>query len=351
MTSQFGVKVRRHPDYPNLHLFAYDQIESPKGHPVVIASRGTILDADADWRVVCRPFDRFFNHGEGYAQPVDWGSARVYVKEDGSLLNMFWYDGAWRVATKGSPGAAGQVGDNPFTFSDLFWAVFNGMYGTLPDPVYRDMTFMFELCSKYNRVVVRHPEDRLALLGVRKNSTGEEFDPHIWQGKYEAVAYYNLSSVDDIQRTFEDMDPLAQEGYVVCDGNFRRIKVKHPDYVAIHHLKESTSKKRFLDIARTGEQSEFLAHFPEYREEYAEVEGRYLALVSHLEEVWSQVAHYPADQQKEFALALKSKKCRASGTLFQLRKAQQRGDTSVTIRRILAVSSMGGLLKVLGYKD
>lgn len=44
-------------------------------------------------RVVCRPFDKFFNSKEAghKKEPVDWTSARVYEKVDGSLIKCYFY--------------------------------------------------------------------------------------------------------------------------------------------------------------------------------------------------------------------------------------------------------------------
>lgn len=61
---ELGIKCKRHPRYPNLILFVYDQIDSPKVHPIVRSARGHILDEDNNWEHVCRPFDRFLNWGE-----------------------------------------------------------------------------------------------------------------------------------------------------------------------------------------------------------------------------------------------------------------------------------------------
>ena len=44
-------------------ILDYDQIESPKTHPIVIECRSLIL-AYPEFDVVSRKYDRFFNYGE-----------------------------------------------------------------------------------------------------------------------------------------------------------------------------------------------------------------------------------------------------------------------------------------------
>ena len=40
-------------------------------NPIVQQARGIILDEAKDWKVVARPYDKFFNLGEGNAAPID----------------------------------------------------------------------------------------------------------------------------------------------------------------------------------------------------------------------------------------------------------------------------------------
>lgn len=50
-------------------------------------------------RIVCRPFDKFFNSGEPdhKREPMDWATARVYEKLDGSLIKAYFYKVTGRI--------------------------------------------------------------------------------------------------------------------------------------------------------------------------------------------------------------------------------------------------------------
>ena len=48
------------------------------------------------------------------------------------------------------------------------------------------------------------------------------------------VRSFPLQGWVDIMATFSDMNPLAQEGYVIVDHLFRRHKCRRPGYVAWH---------------------------------------------------------------------------------------------------------------------
>lgn len=344
-----GIKCKRHPRYPNLVLFVYDQIESPKTHFIVRSARGHILDEDNNWEHVCRPFDRFLNWGEAVdagALTPDLSKSVVFKKEDGSLLNMWFYRDEWHVSTKGSPDAGGQVGDNPFTFAELFWRVWNDKGLFVPNPVEEELTFSFELCTLHNRVVCSQSEERIVLLGVRENRDGVELDPR--ECEYENIEVckcYPLNTLQDMEQTFKELPALEMEGYVVAeflpDGRVIRCKVKHPGYLAIHHLKEGNSKKRLLELIRAGEEEEFLSYFPEYRPQFDEIRGKFEALVTELETAWE--TNRGIENQKEFALKVKD--LRMSGVIFNVRRM------GGTIRGRLADVPIDNLALTIGLKE
>jgi hypothetical protein len=349
LESRLGIKSKRHPRFPNLVLFVYDQIESPKLDPIVRSSRGHILDEEFNWDHVCRPFDRFLNWGEGVEQGVavpDIGSSVVFKKEDGSLLNMWFYRDEWHVSTKGSPDAGGQVGDNPFTFAELFWRVWNDKGLFVPPVTEEQFTFSFELCTLYNRVICSQPEERIVLLGARVNDSGREVEPEEWEDDgLEVCKLYDLGSFKEIWDTFDDLKPLDMEGYVVAqflpDGRVLRAKVKHPLYLSIHHLKEGNSKKRLLELIRHGEEREFLIYFPEYGPQFDEIRGKFELLVGKLETAWE--THRGIMDQKEFALQVKD--IPMSGVIFNVRRL------GGTIRGRLAEVPIDNLALAIGLKE
>jgi hypothetical protein len=112
------------------------------------------------------------------------------------------------------------------------------------------------------------------------------------------------------------MDPLDQEGYVIVDAAFNRIKVKHPGYVALHHLRDNLTPKGIMDVVRKGETGEVLASFPEWQDEFDRVRRAYDWLVERITLRWLISRGQPT--QKDFALAVKD--FPYSGVLFALRK-------------------------------
>ena len=130
---------------------------------------------------------------------------------------------------------------------------------------------MFELTSPHNRVVVRYPETSLCHIGTRDNRTFVECDMDIGVRKPQEFALNTLEDcIDNAKRLNYD-----NEGYVIVDRFYNRVKVKSPLYVALSHLSQGvTTHSNVLEIIKQNEQDEFLAYFPEFQEVFTDVMDR-----------------------------------------------------------------------------
>ena len=329
-----------------LVLFKYDQIASPMGERICQEARGLILDSEDNWNVVSMGFTKFFNHGEPNAAEIDWSTATVQGKIDGSLLTVFFYGNRWHVQTTGTIFASGQVNGLDMTFKDLFWKTWEEE--GYPNPVSffdRDFCFMFELTTPFNRVVVPHKTCRLTLLAIKNKLTLQEVSikPIILESNIQGVRSFALQSMDEVIESFQTIDPLYNEGYVVVDAQFNRVKVKHPGYLALHRLKGegvSPTPKRILELVRMGEQSEILTYFPEWTESFRAIESKYNTLVVDLLADYERIKDLP--DQKSFAL--EAVKTRCSGALFACRRG-------TPIRQFLADIQIKNVLEMLKVAD
>jgi len=85
----------------DLTLFNYSPEVQYAGdwNPFELMSRGLILSRSGE--VVARPFDKFFNYGEGGQFPTH-PLVSVTEKMDGSLGILYRHDGLHKIATRGS---------------------------------------------------------------------------------------------------------------------------------------------------------------------------------------------------------------------------------------------------------
>jgi len=311
LSAEYGIFSKQHNDYPDLYQFTYDQISSSKikDHPMVRESRGIILDRANDWKVISRPFDRFFNWGEDVIDggTFDWSSFVAQEKIDGSLMILYHYAGKWNVATKGSPAANGSVGDHPFTFAELFWETFHKQAYSTTANLDPRATYLFELTSKYNRIVTTQLSNngKLTLIGVRDNETGVEFPVNLYRECFDVVRSFPMTTIEEILIAAKELDPSQQEGFVLVDKNFNRIKVKSEKYVLIHHLKHCLNDIRIIELIRTGEDSELFAYFPDLKIRFDEIKSCVNKTEHHLDYLWDSIIveeKWLDKTQKEFAL-------------------------------------------------
>lgn len=232
------------------------------------------------------------------------------------------------------------MNDTAMTFSDLFWEVWHRENYSLPAETH--LCFAFELCTKHNRVVVQHAEPSLTLIGVRNPNGGTQYPVDAFGHMFRPVRSFGLGSFSDIIQTFQTMEPLKQEGYVVVDGAFNRVKVKHPGYVAIHNLKDGHSTRHLVEIIQAGETSEFLAYFPEWRPEFEEIENGLRALESDLTADYARLRKISV--QKDFAL--EAIKTRCSAALFSVRAGK-----TLSIREFLNRQQPESILRMIGIKE
>lgn len=338
LTGHYHIKVNIHSKYKNLYQFKYNQIESPMGSKVVQACRGIILDRDNDWAPVCHTYDKFFNLGEGHAADIDWHTARVYEKLDGSLMQLYHYDGQWHVATSGTPDADCDVPFGNMTFKDLFWKTWNDLGYELPKDT--SYCYAFELMTPYNYVIVRYEESRLVFHGQRNLERG--YEEHPWTLlNWDVVERHDLYHTDEIFQMLESMNGSEQEGFIVVDDSFNRVKMKCDDYVRKHRLVSSLSQRNILDLVRNKEGSEFLVYFPEWQDLYDEMKRKVNGLAVEIENEYNKIKNIK--NQKDFAM--KAKGSRYSGILFNLRNGK-----TETVKESFANMHIKNLEGLLGLK-
>lgn len=255
----------------------YDQIASKPGCLIAGVCRGLIVrpiipitsDSEivGDVEIVARPMDRFYNAGEPHAAHIDWSTARCQEKLDGTMILLYWDDvkNEWCVATRSVPEADVSFGDFPGsplkenTFAELFWyslekTLVNVTVKTFLDSLSARHTFIFELTSPLNRVVVKYDDYVTTVLAVRNNQTGEYLDTSsFWE--LPCVDQWRLQSLSDLVEFVNKMDPAKCEGAVVVDANWNRIKVKNKAWVLASRAKDilTMSKRNALECIINGQ--------------------------------------------------------------------------------------------------
>jgi len=320
LTKDYAIKVKLYDE--GLVVLNYNQLDSPKSHPITMECRGLILDHD--FNVVSRSFDRFFNLGEVPESQahLDWSKAVCYDKVDGSLIRIFFWNGTWHIASRGMAFAEGAPNGFDITFRGLVLKALDvddaGFQTLCKDYLSPHLSYICEITSVENRCVKAYAGYTLHYLAARNNNTFEYYDDSAIAKEFgmSLPKQYRFSSAQDCKDMTDTLTDL-DEGFVTYQDGIPVAKVKAAAYVAVHHIRgEGLNPKRISELVLTGEQEEYLVYFPEDR-------GFIQPYVDKLENILVDLAtayssYQSIKSQKDFAIAIKNVK--GNSVLFYARK-------------------------------
>ena len=279
---------------------------------VTLMCRGLVTDNTGD--IVATPFHKFFNIEEGKFTPTE--KFVVYEKMDGSLGIVFWYQGQWVVATRGS-----FTSDQAIKATEIL-KKYN------KDIMFRHLTFCFEIIYPENRIVLDYGTDeKLVLLGTF-NKDGKEIDVEMWaQYGFDVVKKYD--GINDYKE-LKQMIKNDQEGFVVKFSNGDRVKVKGVEYLRLHKIMTNVTTTGVWEYLKNGEDvMEILKDVPD------EFYDKIKSYVQHLKYGYFQISEdagkkfdgmmygkyndkEPIEDRKEFAEWVLTQPKYMSGILFRM---------------------------------
>jgi len=312
-----------HPTLP-LRIYKYTQecVFSRAWDDITLNMRGTVIDNDGNQ--VSNPFPKFFNLEElepmGIALPNL--PYKVYDKVDGSLIQIFKYNGEIVVASAGSFSSAQ---------SNVAQKIFDAKYANLEMKIDPQYTYLFELVYPLNKIVLDYGSDeKLVLLAVRHTNLGLEFPSILINCDifgYDVVKEVNLK-LDDLKNEILRNDFINKEGFVVVFENGFRVKMKYAEYFRLHKIISNVNERFVWEFMSQGKPLE-LDNIPdetfqfikdtkkalqdEFDVKWQEVNELYNAIVKDLTDVYKEYW-----TKKEFALAVVPRHKKMSGILFKL---------------------------------
>lgn len=304
----FCINIKENNDY---YLFKYNQIESDFHNEIVRECRGIIL-RKRDFSIACFKFKKFGNYGESYSDKINFSTARVQQKIDGSLIGLFYDLGQWRLCTNGMIDAFEANGAMDKSFGQLFLEAWRNIsnydfYDFCNTYLNKHYTYMFELVHPLTRVVVRYEKPDIYHIGTRDNDTLEEVNIDIGVQKPKEYSFNSLEDVIAMAQTL----PYSEEGYVVVDNNWNRVKIKSPSYVAIHHIKNNgvVTYKRIMELVMKNESEEFLQYFPEFTEYFNKAENAYGIFLERVKNDLKEIENKEFTTRKDYAMVVTKMAC------------------------------------------
>jgi len=211
-----------------------------------------------DGTVAARKFHKFFNLGERREtefKKIDWDKNHVILEKlDGSMITPFLRNGEIEWHTKmGATDVASLV--YSFVEKQDEEDGYNGYEEFCKLIIAIAKTPIFEFCSRKNRIVVDHPKDRLVLLAIRDNQTGE-YEPHetllrVGEALDVEVVRQYAGTIETMEKFIEEArEDKEIEGYVIRFEDGHMLKVKADIYLSLHkavsHLQQEKDVWRIV---------------------------------------------------------------------------------------------------------
>ena len=303
--------------HPTLPLKIYNYSRNcqfdKKWDEITLVMRGTVLDNEGE--LIAKSFDKFFNLTELQSIPNE--EFDVYEKLDGSLGILFYYNGEWIFASKGS-----------FTSEQAIKGkeIFDKKYSHVKLDIV--ITYVFEIIYQRNRIVVDYGDcEDVVLTGAFTSFAELNIDHYLFDGLTRVKKYVGLTDIGGIKTMIGN----NREGFVI---KFRdsgiRAKIKSDEYVRLHRLLTNFSNVDIWECLRNKTNfNDFLERTPD------EFDGWVKGVMNHLvykynimeeiacllfEDFKEKRPGFPLDSvgKKEFAMWVKEQPKKFHGVLFSL---------------------------------
>lgn len=275
------VRVGNHPHLP-LNILCYESKAMIDQHWTreVRLSRGLIYNP-TNLKVVARPFEKFFNHGEKHAPEIPPNApVSLYDKIDGSLGILYPTEhGKYAVATKGS-----FVSEQALKGTEI-WQ--RDLEGRFRPP--RNLTILVEIVYPENRIVLDYgDQEKLILLGAVDITTGVSYSPESiiwWPGEKSRYLGDSLGDAALLTRP-------NSEGLVAFYPSLNvRVKHKQPDYIEKHKAVFGLNEMTVWEAWNEGRYSEFVNGLPEEvrdwaRNVYVRMLDEYYRRLDQVDDIW-----------------------------------------------------------------
>ena len=235
----------------NYRIASYTEFLLPdalecRGHTFRLKDNGEV-DAMVSWTL-----EKFFNIGEcPYTIGLDLSEPEFVIEKlDGSLISTYVHKDKVHLKSKGS-----LTSDQANAAMDVLYNSHKHRFlkeGVLMLAM-RGFTVIMEYTAPDNRIVLGYAEQKLTILAVRNNETGEYIDWSDLNGEY-SMYFKDFISLDHTEEFRNSMDTFVEdvkdmkgiEGYIIRLKSGQRIKFKTVEYFSLHKTKDNINSPRKL---------------------------------------------------------------------------------------------------------
>lgn len=229
------LRCQKHPTKDLLIWNYSDLVQMNKAwDDITTITRGLVTDSYGN--IIARSFPKFYNIEEGKYNPTE--DFVIYEKLDGSLILVFFYDGEWIVASRGS-----------FTSHQALHArqLLNNYFEGTDYKLDKKLAYTFEIIYPENRIVVDYKgRDELVFLTAYDVHGNEYLDLGNDLQQF-GIKLPTVYSQDDY-KSLKSLNWENNEGFVVRFSNGDRVKIKFENYLNLHRIVTHMNGLRVWEI-------------------------------------------------------------------------------------------------------
>jgi hypothetical protein len=211
LCEEYHIRISYHDKYP-LIVLCYDEFRSPKDCNIASSCYGLVIDTDT-YSIVSSTMKRIPYINENI------NDFDISIKEDGIMINVFYYNNEFIVSTK-----------HDFGEGLNFFEIFNNEYTQCLN---KELTYCFELCSSSNRIVIEYFCPQIYFLGAFKG--GVEV---VIEHSFNTPVQFKCSTIQDAKKfldLYSTINPLF-EGFILIKDNMK-YKMKSQVYLIVREMK------------------------------------------------------------------------------------------------------------------
>lgn len=279
----YSLNIKEDTDLTSLYLLSYKKNISDLTNPIVKECRGIILEKETN-KIVCYTFNKSIEHNcninDQYVSvpdAIDYNTTVIQESIDGTQIRLYYYNNEWQVATTRCINAKYARWQSDKSFYELFLQCNSSLdYDTL------DITkcYSFVIRHPENRIVVKYSIPSLCHVLTRsKEEPYYESNDYIGVNKPEIITF---DSFNDILSTVENELSWNTEGFVLCDINYNRMKIKSKAYLDIKELRGNTNNLlyRYCELRNSDDINNYLYYYEEDISKFEFYESRIFTLAS-----------------------------------------------------------------------
>ena len=238
--------------------------------------RSVIYNTKTNSIVSCSPAKSYSL--DDFNKVIEFDDTKVQFEEyvEGTMINMFYDNDEWKMATRSLLGGRGVFFKGGKTFRQMF------LECTIEQDIdfenfNQEYCYSFVIQHSDNRIVTKFTKPNAVLCAVYKcnGSVVEEvsFDVVDPEKKLTRPKTFTFTTIEDARKELANADstPYHVQGVVMkFDGV--RSKIRNPNYEYVRRLRGNQPKSQFqyLSLRKSGKVSEFLEYYPEFAQEFQE---------------------------------------------------------------------------------